>query len=90
MLSGVLFRRRSGRTARSHSSEITHKPMEYAAQSLPATFGFPQKLMRTRDAAGVLGLQSEYLGPGCGRFRRRSGTGRIAAKLAFASAQPQS
>jgi len=48
--------------AHSSASEIAHKSMEYAEQNVAATFDFAQKLMRAKDAAEVMGLQSEYLG----------------------------
>ena len=47
--------------ARSTASEIAQKSMSYAEQNVAATFDFAQKLMRAKDAAEVMGLQSEYL-----------------------------
>lgn len=35
--------------------------MHYAEQNVAATFDFAQKLMQAKDAAEVMGLQSEYL-----------------------------
>ena len=49
------------KTARSSAHEIAHKSMSYAEQNVAATFDFAQKLMRAKDAAEVMGLQSEYL-----------------------------
>ncbi len=48
--------------AHSGASEIAQKSMTYAEQNVAATFDFAQKLMRAKDAAEVMGLQSEYLG----------------------------
>ena len=47
--------------AQSGATGIAHKSMEYAEQNLAATFDFAQKLMRAKDAAEVMGLQSEFL-----------------------------
>jgi phasin len=47
--------------ARSTANEIAHKSMSYAEQNVAATFDFAQKLMKAKDAAEVMGLQSEYL-----------------------------
>ena len=49
------------RTARGNAQEIAHKSMSYAEQNVAATFDFAQKLMRAKDTAEVMGLQSEYL-----------------------------
>ena len=48
-------------TAQSGATEIAHKSIAYAEQNVAATFDFAQKLMNAKDAAEVLGLQSEYL-----------------------------
>ena len=47
--------------AQSGATEIAHKSISYAEQNVAATFDFAQKLMNAKDAAEVLGLQSEYL-----------------------------
>ena len=47
--------------AQSGASEIAHKSITYAEQNVAATFDFAQKIMHAKDAAEVLGLQSEYL-----------------------------
>ena len=49
------------RAARGNAHEIAHKSISYAEQNVAATFDFAQKLMRAKDAAEVMGLQSEYL-----------------------------
>ena len=48
--------------ARTGASEIAQKSMAYAEQNMASTFDFAQKLMRAKDAAEVMRLQSEYLG----------------------------
>jgi phasin len=48
-------------TAHSGATEIAHKSMTYAEQNVAASFDFAQKLMHAKDAAEVMGLQSEYL-----------------------------
>ena len=47
--------------AHSSASEIAHKSMAYAEKNVAATFEFAQKLMRAKDAAELMALQSEYL-----------------------------
>ncbi|HEY2530050.1 MAG TPA: phasin family protein [Xanthobacteraceae bacterium] len=47
--------------ARSGATEIAHKSMEYAEQNVAATFDFAENLMRAKDVAEVMGLQSQYL-----------------------------
>ncbi len=44
------------------ASEIAQKSMQYAEQNVASTFEFAQKLMRAKNAAEVMGLQTEYLG----------------------------
>ncbi|MFY9840329.1 MAG: phasin family protein [Xanthobacteraceae bacterium] len=47
--------------AQSGASEIAHKSIAFAEQIVASTFDFAQRLMNAKDAAEVLGLQSEYL-----------------------------
>jgi phasin len=47
--------------ARSTATEIAQKSMTYAEQNVATTFDFAQKLMRAKDSAEVMALQSEYL-----------------------------
>lgn len=47
--------------ARSGTSEITRKSIAYAEQNMATTFEFAEKLMRAKDAAEVMRLQSDYL-----------------------------
>jgi phasin len=48
--------------ARTGANEIAHKSMAYAEQNMAATFEFAEKLMRSKDPAEVMRLQSEFLG----------------------------
>ena len=48
--------------ARSGADEIAHKSMAYAEQNMASTFEFAEKLMRSKDPAEVMRLQSEFLG----------------------------
>ena len=47
--------------ARSGANEIAHKSMAYAEQNMASTFEFAEKLMRSKDPAEVMRLQSEFL-----------------------------
>lgn len=47
--------------AHSGASGIARKSMEYGQQNMAATFEFGQKLIQAKDAAEIMGLQSEYL-----------------------------
>jgi phasin len=47
--------------ARNGAQEIAHKSMAYAEQNVAATFDFAQRLMRAKDPAEIMSLQSEYL-----------------------------
>src|SRR5208282_5530398 len=49
------------KAARSGAHDIAHKSMSYAEQNVAATFEFAQRLMRAKDTAEVMGLQSEYV-----------------------------
>src|ERR1700747_1659115 len=51
----------SAQAAHSGASEIAQKSISYAEQNMAATFDFAQKLMKAKDGAEVLGLQSEFL-----------------------------
>lgn len=53
-----------GRAEAAHgsASEIAQKSMQYAEQNVAATLEFAQKLMRAKDPAEVMSLQSEFLG----------------------------
>lgn len=78
-------------TAHSSANEIAHKSMEYAELNVAATFDFAQKLMRAKDAAEVMGLQSEYLGRQMQALSAQvQELGQSAAKLVVDSAKPKS
>src|ERR1700761_7032788 len=77
--------------AHGSAGEIAQKSMHYAEQNVAATFDFAQKLMQAKDAAEVMGLQSEYLG----RQMQALSTqvhelGQSAAKMVVDSTRPKS
>jgi phasin len=73
------------------ASEIAQKSMHYAEQNVAATFDFAQKLMRAKDAAEVMGLQSEYLGRQMQALSAQvHELGQSAAKMVVDSTQPKS
>ena len=81
-----------GRAEAAHgsASEIAQKSMQYAEQNVAATLEFAQKLMRAKDSAEVMGLQSEFLG----RQMQALSTqvhelGQSAAKLVVDSTRPK-
>ena len=47
--------------AQTGATEIAQKSISYAEANVAATFDFAQKLMKAKDGAEVLGLQSEFL-----------------------------
>jgi phasin len=51
----------SAQAAQSGATEIAQKSINYAEHNVAATFDFAQKLMKAKDGAEVLGLQSEFL-----------------------------
>jgi phasin len=77
--------------AQSTATEIAHKSMSYAEQNVAASFDFAQKLMHAKDAAEVMGLQSEYLSR---QMKTLSGQvqelGQSAAKMVMEAAKPKS
>ena len=76
--------------AHSSANEIAHKSMAYAEQNVAATFDFAQKLMRAKDAAEVMGLQSEYLGRQMQALSAQvQELGQSAAKMVVDSAKPK-
>jgi phasin len=44
------------------ANEIAQKSMAYAEQNMAAAFEFAEKLMKAKDPAEVMHLQSDYLG----------------------------
>jgi phasin len=76
--------------ARSSANEIAHKSMTYAEQNVAATFDFAQKLMRAKDAAEIMGLQSEYLTRQMQTISTQvQDLGQTAAKIAIDAAKPK-
>jgi phasin len=51
----------SAQAAQSGATDIAQKSIAYAEQNVEATFDFAQKLMKAKDGAEVLDLQSEFL-----------------------------
>jgi phasin len=76
--------------ARSSANEITQKSMTYAEQNVAATFDFAQKLMRAKDAAEIMALQSEYLTRQMQTISTQvQDLGQTAAKIAIDAAKPK-
>jgi phasin len=76
--------------ARSGAQEIAHKSMTYAEQNVAATFDFAQKLMRAKDAAEIMGLQSEYVARQMQTISAQvQDLGQSAAKMAMDAAKPK-
>src|ERR1700729_4544254 len=76
--------------ARSSAQEIAQKSMTYAEQNVSATFDFAQKLMRAKDAAELMGLQSEYLSRQMQTISAQvQDLGQSAAKMAMEAAKPK-
>lgn len=77
--------------ARSGAQEIAHKSMTYAEQNVAATFDFAQKLMHAKDAAEVMGLQSEFLSRQMQTISAQvQDLGQAAAKMAMEAGKPKS
>src|ERR1700756_4716146 len=80
----------TAQAARSSANEIAHKSMTYAEQNVAATFDFAQKLMRAKDPAEVMGLQSENLArPMQTNSAPGQGLGQTAAKMAIDATRPK-
>ena len=78
------------KAARSGAHEIAHKSMSYAEQNVAATFDFAQRLMRAKDAAEVMGLQSEYLSRQMQTLSAQvQDLGQSAAKIVVEAAKPK-
>jgi phasin len=76
--------------ARSSANEIAQKSMTYAEQNVAATFDFAQKLMRAKDAAEIMALQSEYLTRQMQTISTQvQDLGQTAAKIAIDAAKPK-
>jgi len=78
------------KAARSGAHDIAHKSMSYAEQNVAATFDFAQRLMRAKDAAEVMGLQSEYLSRQMQTLSAQvQDLGQSAAKMVMDAAKPK-
>ena len=81
-----------GRAEAAHgsASEIAHKSMQYAEQNVATTLEFAQKLMRAKNAAEVMGLQSEFLGRQMQALSAQvQDLGQSAAKIVVDSTRPK-
>jgi phasin len=78
------------KTAQSNATELAHKSMTYAEQNVAATFEFAQKLMRAKDAAEVMALQSEYVSRQMQTLSTQAqDLGQSAAKIVVDAAKPK-
>jgi phasin len=76
--------------AQSASTEIAHKSMTYAEQNVAASFDFAQKLLHAKDAAEVMGLQSQYLSRQMQALSTQvQDLGQSAAKIVVDAAKPK-
>jgi phasin len=76
--------------AQSGANELAHKSMSYAEQNVATTFDFAQKLMRAKDAAELMGLQSEYLSRQMQALSTQvQELGQSAAKIVVDAAKPK-
>ena len=80
----------SAQAAQSGATEIAQKSISYAEQNVAATFDFAQKLMKAKDGAEVLGLQSEFLGRQMQTLSSQvQELGQSAAKIVVDAAKPK-
>jgi phasin len=80
----------SAQTAHSGAAEIAQKSISYAEQNVAATFDFAQKLMKAKDGAEVLGLQSEFLSRQMQALSTQvQDLGQSAAKIVVDAAKPK-
>jgi phasin len=76
--------------ARSGAHEIANKSMSFAEQNMTATFDFAQRLMRARDPAEVMRLQTEYLTHQMQTISSQvQELGQSAAKIVMEAAKPR-
>jgi phasin len=76
--------------AHSSATEIAHKSMSYAEQNVASSFDFAQKLLRAKDAAEVMALQSEYLSRQMQAISSQvQDLGQSAAKIVVDAAKPK-
>ena len=80
----------SAQAAQSGATEIAQKSIGYAEQNVAATFDFAQKLMKAKDGAEVLGLQSEFLSRQMQALSTQvQDLGQSAAKIVVDAAKPK-
>jgi phasin len=80
----------SAQAAQSGATEIAQKSITYAEQNVEATFDFAQKLMKAKDGAEVLGLQSEFLSRQMQALSSQvQDLGQSAAKIVVDAAKPK-
>jgi phasin len=78
------------KAAQTNATELAHKSMTYAEQNVAATFEFAQKLMRAKDAAEVMALQSEYVSRQMQALSTQAQElGQSAAKIVVDAAKPK-
>jgi phasin len=76
--------------AHSGAGEIAQKSMDFAEKNMAATFDFAQKLMHAKDAAEIMGLQSEYLARQMQAISTQiQDLGQSAAKLVMDTGKPR-
>ena len=76
--------------AHSGAGQIAQKSMDYAEKNMTATFDFTQKLMQAKDAAEIMGLQSEYLARQMQALSTQiQDLGQSAAKLVMDTGKPK-
>ncbi len=77
--------------ARTGASDIAWKSMAYAEKNMTSTFDFAQRLMRAKDPAEVMRLQSEFLASQMQTISTQAQElGQSAAKLVMDAAKPKS
>ena len=78
------------KAAHSGATEIAQKSISYAEQNVEATFDFAQKLMKAKDGAEVVGLQSEFLSRQMQALSTQvQELGQSAAKIVVDAAKPK-
>jgi phasin len=78
------------KAAQGNATELAHKSMTYAEQNVAATFEFAQKLMRAKDPAEVMALQSEYVSRQMQALSTQAQElGQSAAKIVVDAAKPK-
>ena len=80
----------SAQVAHSGATEIAQKSISNPEQNVAATFDFAQKLMKAKDGAEMLGLQSEFLSRQMQALSTQvQDLGQSAAKIVVDAAKPK-